>query len=144
MILRNKQLFDLILGNQHPSLTKSSFMALYQLNRSKEGSNQRSREDSTIYCFELFLQDLEEDDVAGLSLEDLLVFITGVDCMPPLGFDKKITVDFYNFEENSRRRPYVSTCGLYFFLPSVMDFESFNCHYALQQKLALVQSIITI
>ena len=31
MILRNKQLFDLILGNQHTSLTKSSFMALYQL-----------------------------------------------------------------------------------------------------------------
>ena len=77
--------------------------------------------------------------------------------MPPLGFDKKITVDFYNFEENSRRHPYVSTCGLYFFLPrgfedpeefskfmvkhswSVMDLESFNCHYPLQQKLALVQ-----
>ena len=127
MILRNKQLFDLILGNQHPSLTKSSFMALYQLNRSEEGSNQRSREDSTIYCFELFLQDLEEDDVAGLSLEDLLVFITGADCVPPLGFDKKITVDFYNFEENSRRRPYVSTCGLHFFLPrGFEDPEEFS------------------
>ena len=54
--------------------------------------------------------------MAGLSLEDLLIFMTGADCVPPLGFGKKITVDFYNFEENSRRRPYVSTCGLYFFL----------------------------
>ena len=40
---------------------------------------------------------------------------------------KKITVDFYNFEENSRRRPYVSTCGLYFFLPrGFEDPEEFS------------------
>ena len=117
MILQNKQLFDLILGNQNPPLTKSSFMALYKLNRSEEGSNERSKEDSTVYCFELFLQDLEEGDVPGLSLEDLLVFITGADCLPPLGFGKSITVEFYNFDENSRRRPYASTCGLYFLLP---------------------------
>ena len=117
MILHNKQLFDMILGNQHPSLTKSSFMKLYELNRSEEGSNQRSKEDTTIYCFEIFLQDLEEGVVPGLSLEDLLVFITGADCLPPLGFGNNITVDFYDFEENSRRRPYASTCGLYFFLP---------------------------
>ena len=117
MILQNKQLFDLILGNKHQPLTKSSFMALYQLNRSEEGSNERSKEDSTIYCFEIFLQDLEEGDVTGLSLKDLLVFITGADCLPPLGFSTKITVDFYNFEHNSRRRPFASTCGLYFFLP---------------------------
>lgn len=61
IILQNmyKQLFDLILGNPHPSLTKSSLMTLYKINRSEEGSNQRSKEDSTIYCFEIFLQDLE-------------------------------------------------------------------------------------
>jgi hypothetical protein len=40
IILQNKQLFD-------------------KINRSEEGSNQRSKEDSTIYCFEIFLQDLE-------------------------------------------------------------------------------------
>lgn len=102
VILRNKQLFDLILGNQHPSLTKSSFMALYKLNHSEEGSNERIKEDTTIYCFEIFLQDLEEGEVAGLSLEDLLVFITGANCVPPLGFGNTITVDFYNFQENNR------------------------------------------
>ncbi|CAB4021836.1 Hypothetical predicted protein, partial [Paramuricea clavata] len=44
-ILQNKQLFDLTLGNQHPSLTKSSFMTLYKINRSEEESNQSSKED---------------------------------------------------------------------------------------------------
>ena len=85
-------------------------MAFNQLDRSEEGSNERRKDDSTIYCFEIFLQDLEEGDVSG---KDLLVFITGAECLPPLGFSKKITVDFYNFEQNSRRRPYASTCGLY-------------------------------
>ena len=50
------------------SLVKSSFMALYQLNRSEEGSNERSKEDNTTYCFEVFLRDLEGGDVTGLSL----------------------------------------------------------------------------
>ncbi|XP_028409263.1 G2/M phase-specific E3 ubiquitin-protein ligase-like [Dendronephthya gigantea] len=117
MILQNRGLFDLILGNQHPVLTKSTFMALYELNRSEEGSNERSKEDTTIYCFKVFLQDLEEGDVHRISLEDLLVFNTGANCFPPLGFSKKIIIDFYNFEENNRRRPFASTCGLYFFLP---------------------------
>ena len=43
----------------------SSFMALYQLHRSEEGSNERSKEDNTTYCFEIFLQDLEGGDVTG-------------------------------------------------------------------------------
>ena len=60
-------------------------MALYQLNRSEEGSYERSKEDSTVY--------LGEGDVNGLSLKDL-VFITEADCLAPFGFSKKITVDF--------------------------------------------------
>ena len=39
-------------------------MALYQLNRSEEGSHERSKEDSTIY--------LGEGDVSGLSLKNLV------------------------------------------------------------------------
>ena len=129
MITGNKMLFCLILGNQHQRLTKALFMSLYELHRSEVGSNKREREDSTIYCFEVFLQDLEEGEVAGLTLEDLLVFITAADCVPPLGFHKLITIDFYDFEGSIRRRPYASTCGLYFFLPrgfeNPSDFSNF-------------------
>ena len=117
MIIGNKLLFDTILNNQHPRLTKAVFMSLCEYNRSEEGSNKREEEDKTIYSFEVFLQDLEEGEVPCLSLEDLLVFITAADCVPPLGFDKLVTIDFYDFDGNVRRRPHVSTCGLYFFLP---------------------------
>ena len=93
MIMGNKLLFDTILNNQHPRLTKAVFMSLCEYNRSEEGSNKREEEDKTIYSFEVFLQDLEEGEVACLSLENLLVFITAADCVPPLGFDKLVTID---------------------------------------------------
>ena len=138
IIMGNKALFDSILGNQHQRLTKVTFMSLYELYRSEEGSNKRDKEDSTIYCFEFFLQDLEEGEVNGLTLEDLLVFITGTDFAPPLGFDNLITIEFYDFDGNSRRRPWSSTCGLHLFLPRGFevpsDFSSFmkeallECH----------------
>lgn len=117
MIMDNKMLFDTVLGNQHPRLTKAVFMSLYEYNRSEDGSNKREGEDSTIYSFEVFLQDLEEGEVAGLALEDLLVFVTAANCVPPLGFHKLITIEFYDIDGNVRRRPYASTCGLYLFLP---------------------------
>ena len=123
MIMDNKLLFNTILGNEHPRLTKSVFMSLYEYNRSEEGSNKRE-EDKTMYSFEVFLQDLEEDEVVGLSLEDLLAFITAADSVPPLGFDKLITIDFYNFDGNVHRRPFASTCGLYLLLPR--EFENPN------------------
>ena len=138
MIMGNKLLFDTILSNQHPRLTKAVFMSLCEYNRSEEGSNKREQEEKTIYSFEVFLQDLEEDEVTCLSLEDLLVFITAADCVPPLGFDKLITINFYDFDGKVRRRPYASTCGLYLFLPrgfeNPIDFSNFmkeallDCH----------------
>ena len=117
VVFESQELFNIVLGNQHPRLTKASFMSMYELHRSEKGSNKREREDSTIYCFELFLQDLEEGEISGLALEDVLAFITAADAVLPLGFDKKITIEFYDFEGTSRRRPHASTCGLYFFLP---------------------------
>lgn len=76
--------------------------------------------------------------MTGLTLEDLLVFTTGTDCVPPLGFDKLITIEFYDFDGNIRRRPWSSTCGLHLFLPrgfeDPSDFSSFmketllECH----------------
>ena len=120
----NKFLFKTILGNEHPRLSKSVFLALYEYNRSEDSSNKREEEDKTSYSFEVFLQDLEEDEVVGLSREDLLAFITAADSVPPLGFDKLITIDFYDFDGNVRRRPFASTCRLYLFLPR--GFENPN------------------
>lgn len=52
-----------------------------------------------------------------MHLKDVLQFITGADCVPPLGFGKKITIGFYDQEEGSTRLPYASTCSLNLALP---------------------------
>ena len=88
IVKENQSVFDAILSSKHDKLTLGAFSSLYELDRSEKGSNNRSREDSTIYCFELFLKDLEEGEADGLTLEDLLVFITGADSFPPLGFQQ--------------------------------------------------------
>lgn len=113
----NVVLANNILSNKQEKLTAAKFKSLYELNTSEQGSNSRQQEESTIYCFEVFLKDLEEGERDGLALEDLLVFITGSDTVPPLGFDHVITVEFYDFTGNDRRRPWSSTCGFTFHLP---------------------------
>ena len=138
IVQSNKAVFDAILSNKHDKLTASTFMSLYELDHSEQGSNRRDQENSTIYCFELFLKDLEEGEVNMLTLEDLLVFITGSDSVPPLGFDRLITVEFFDFDGNVRRRPWSSTCALTLHLPrgvekpqefnALMEESLLGCH----------------
>ena len=127
VVLANKSVFDNILSNKQEKLTAAKFKSLYELNTSEQGSNSRQQEESTIYCFEVFLKDLEEGERDGLALEDLLVFITGSDTVPPLGFDHVITVEFYDVTGNDRRRPWSSTCGFTFHLPrGIEEPQEFN------------------
>ena len=117
MVMANQSVFDAILSSNHEKLTLSTFSSLYELKRSEVGSNNRRCENSTIYCFELFLKDLEEDEVDGLTLKGLLVFISGADSVPPLGFDHLISVHFYDFIGNVCRHPSSSTCALTYGAP---------------------------
>lgn len=127
VVMEHEEVFAAILGNKQPKLTSVMFMSLYELFRSEEGSNKRKQEDDTVYCFELFIKDLEEGEAGNLILEDLIVFITGADAVPPLGFEKKISIEFYDFTGNVRRRPWSSTCGLTLHLPrGIADPAEFN------------------
>lgn len=89
-------------------LNAKVFKKLYNNQFSDEGYHQKDKKEKTTYSFELFLKDLEEGLVQDLTLEDLLVFITGADNIPPLGF----IVAFYNMDSEPRRLPWSSTCSL--------------------------------
>lgn len=97
--------------------TLSQFKMLCNIFWSPEGSNARTGEDSTIYCWEAYLQDTD------ITIEDVLAFITGADHIPPLGFPKSIDIHFYDYDLNSncKRRPWTSTCALSLHLPRGMD-----------------------
>lgn len=126
VLMANKSVFYAILSNKYGKLTLTMFKSLYEVVFSDKESNSRMKEESTVYCLELFLQDLEEGEVAGLNLEDL-IFITGTESPPPVGFDRLITVEFYDFVGNVRRHPWSSTCALSLHLPrGIEDPAEFN------------------
>ena len=64
---------------------------------------------------------------SGVDFGGLIVFITGADAIPPLGFDYPIVIAFYDMDANSRRLPWSSTCSLTLNLPrSFEDAQQFN------------------
>ena len=52
-----------------------------------------------------------------LHLEDVRTFWTGAGRVPPCGFDKRLTIEFYSMEIGQRRLPSSSTCALIIWLP---------------------------
>ena len=80
--------------SNHLKCSNYKFKELYTIDFSCQGSNNRNREEDVVYCFEVFLTDLEDRQVNQLSLEELMIFITGSDVVPHLGFERQITIQF--------------------------------------------------
>ena len=103
-------------------LTVDSFQKLLRMNYSDPSSNRgnQAREG------EEFLDNLDQSDPQGLLLQ-LLIFITGADNSPGLGFPKNIDIDFFDVELRSRRFPMASTCSLQLQLPrGIHSFDEFE------------------
>lgn len=64
------------------------------------------------------LLDSSLDKETELRFEELLVFVTGSDEVPVLGFPEKLSIHFYQPERKGLLRlPYTSTCMMGLFLP---------------------------
>ncbi|XP_057292362.1 uncharacterized protein LOC130616913 [Hydractinia symbiolongicarpus] len=120
----NSNVFKDVLGIKVSPLTLTEFTSLYKIEFSEEGSKKRMQENNTIYYFEIYLQDLFEGKINDLIFENLLAFITGADKVPPLGFPKPITLNFYDFTDNVKRLPFSSTCSLTMSLPRACKDDS--------------------
>lgn len=118
VVKKHPSLFTAFLSAKVEPINLCTLKMLCNFSWSPEGSNGRTREDSTVYCWELFLQDAEENQ-SCITLQDVLAFITGADEIPALGFPKPIDIHFYDYElaNNCRRRPWTSTCALTLNLP---------------------------
>ena len=89
-------------------LTVDSFRKLLRINYTDPSSNRGRGEEATILWWEEFLDHVDQSDPQGL-LPQLLIFITGADNIPVLGFPKNIDIDFFDVEPRSRRFPTAST-----------------------------------
>ncbi|XP_053374839.1 G2/M phase-specific E3 ubiquitin-protein ligase-like [Mercenaria mercenaria] len=101
-------------------LKKEDFDEMMEPTYSEPGSNMRSKEDDTMYSWELFLQDIQDGSLP-LTFGELMSFITGADHIPPCGFCQKVLISFYDQTDGTTRYPSVSTCAFYLWLPRGMD-----------------------
>ncbi|XP_053350038.1 G2/M phase-specific E3 ubiquitin-protein ligase-like [Clarias gariepinus] len=86
------------------ALTAADLESLFQIIHSERGSNRFQQECHTLAFWQDYLQDAEfEKDV---SLEEILVFFTGCDRIPALGFSPKPSLEFITYS----RFPVANTC----------------------------------
>ncbi|XP_038071285.1 uncharacterized protein LOC119740149 [Patiria miniata] len=106
---------SLFIYDDHP-LSVDVMRKLYKIEYSPPGSNNRNQEEDTIYCFEVFLQNCE-DEITEVSLEDILEFWTGAPKPPPCGFSEDPKVSFFTAVSGIKRLPSSHTCGPILWLP---------------------------
>lgn len=139
VVMNNGKVFNVVLSKDNTDkLSFHSIKKLYRVIYSEDGSNDKEKEASTMYAFELFLQDLEDNEVEDLSLDDLLVFMTGADSIPPLGFDDHLTIAFYDQQDHVKRIPWSSTCTLTLYLPRGFDDTQ---EFKLLMRMALMNGV---
>ena len=114
-------LFEKVFCFVDKALMPTDFRCLFNCFLSPAGANNREGEELTLlWCEEMI-------DQETIPLSKILEFCTGADEVPPLGFDRKIEIKFFNQESGLRRFPYTSTCALDMFLPrAVESFEEFQ------------------
>ncbi|XP_068581224.1 uncharacterized protein [Cebidichthys violaceus] len=103
---------------QQQPLTVEEFKRLFTVCYSRPDSRLRPTEEATAGHWQTVLA-LVSDGKVDFSFEDLLVFITGADHLPPLGFPRLISLRFYSQDVSTSgaRRPHASTCALELCLP---------------------------
>ncbi|XP_065096826.1 G2/M phase-specific E3 ubiquitin-protein ligase-like [Paramisgurnus dabryanus] len=66
------------------------------------------------------------NEIIKITLEDVLMFSTGTNRIPPHGFDELPTLGFLHADKERRQFPEANTCGLILRLPIHSSYEKFN------------------
>uniref|UniRef100_A0A3P8S6T4 HECT domain-containing protein n=1 Tax=Amphiprion percula TaxID=161767 RepID=A0A3P8S6T4_AMPPE len=103
--------------NGEKALTATDMESLFQIIHSKRGSNAFQEECRTLTFWQDYLQDTE-----CVSLEDILVFFTGCDNIPALGFSPKPSLEFINHS----RFPVANTCDNILRIPLHASYTAFK------------------
>ncbi|XP_034534151.1 G2/M phase-specific E3 ubiquitin-protein ligase-like isoform X2 [Notolabrus celidotus] len=102
------------------ALTATDMENLFQIIHSERGSNAFQEECRTLAFWQDYLQDAEFEK--GVCLEDILVFFTGCDSIPALGFSPKPNLEFINYS----RFPVANTCENILRIPTQAVYTAFK------------------
>ncbi|XP_071111323.1 uncharacterized protein [Haliotis cracherodii] len=100
---------SMFVDNDGP-VTYRQLKSMYSADLSPSGSNNRSKEDDTLFAFEDYLRDCENED-STVTVPDVLRFWTGSERVPPIGFDNKLSITFVP-DRRPAPLPVARTCGL--------------------------------
>ena len=90
------------------------FMLLCNIiHNGESGSNERRASDAAACEFEMFIAEVSNGDINGITLYDILFYFTGFDRLPPYGLHKQIDITF----DADLQLPKISTCGYTVVLP---------------------------
>ena len=79
-----------------------------------------------IYSVHLFFSDNSEG--TGITLRDILIFVTGANQVPPMGFDQPLKIQFVE----GHRLPSASTCSLTLHVPrEIIEYGNFKEKFTL-------------
>ncbi|XP_046578859.1 G2/M phase-specific E3 ubiquitin-protein ligase-like [Haliotis rubra] len=96
----------------------------YTVHLSPLGSNNRSQEDDTMFAWKDFLRTCESGD-STVAIADILRLWTGSECVPPQGFDNKLSITFVP-KRTPAPLPVAHTCGLVLELLRGFDADAFE------------------
>ena len=75
------------------------------------------------------------DNIVDVTFEELLIFISGADRIPPCGFHAPFFIEFYTNEGTEQRLPFASTCALTLSLPrGVANPDNLKRHLMMSLK----------
>ncbi|XP_012706538.2 G2/M phase-specific E3 ubiquitin-protein ligase [Fundulus heteroclitus] len=130
-------------SKEQRAVSLEEFKQLFTFCFSDPDSGLRAAEEATAAHWETVLT-MVSDGEAYFSFEDLLLFITGVDHLPPLGFPNLISLRFYSQDTSSldRNLPHAFQESLDLFLPrgipealDLLVLLNRALHRALEQRL---------
>ncbi|MBN3293378.1 G2E3 ligase, partial [Polypterus senegalus] len=99
---------------------------IFKINFSEAGSSWRHKEGRTAAYWTDYLLDIEASDKTSTcdpSLEDILMFATGLRAIPPLGLQPRPTICFHH---DGSLLPVANTCGNILTLPIHKTYDNFR------------------
>ncbi|XP_030594559.1 G2/M phase-specific E3 ubiquitin-protein ligase-like isoform X1 [Archocentrus centrarchus] len=102
-------------------LTAFELERLFKPQLSPSGSNRRLKESQTLACWADYLLDCEEGE-AAVSVEDILMFATGLTSLPPSGLEPLPQIEFLD----DVPLPMANTCSNLLKLPFLDSYSVFK------------------
>ncbi|KAJ8370773.1 hypothetical protein SKAU_G00108010 [Synaphobranchus kaupii] len=113
-----------VLCHSDNKLMAADMENLFRADLSPAGSNRRQEEGKTLGFWADYLLDCEEQPTAAVSLEDVLMFATGLSSLPPAGIAPLPCIEFLT----NSPYPMANTCANTLKLPLLHSYSLFKTH----------------